>query len=133
MNYYGMPESVPGVNKVASIHKIASGWLVSYRPKQEIPSFTSPDPEKLREQRKAALKEEIEKQALIYKAAAKAIHGEDEEWKDDGNLDDAVSAIVPHDAPAFGGLGNYVMAVQDEARAFATLAEALDFLKTVLE
>ena len=136
MQYYGMPESVPGVCKNATIYKIANGYLVSYRPKQE--AYVPPDAEKILENRKAALKEEIEKQALIYKAAAKAIQGSDsdDEWKGgDGTLDETISKIVGDEPQGFGPnyASGFVPAISDEARAFPTLVEALDFLKTVLE
>lgn len=94
MQYFGMPEPVPGVNKHATFYKISSGWLVSYRPKP---------------------------------------HGEDEDWKGSEELDEAISKVVAHDEPVGLGLAsNYIPMSSEEARAFATLDEALKFLKGVL-
>ena len=144
-NYGG--SLIAGVEQRASLYRIESGWLVSYRPKP--PEVVKPpvDPEaeaKRLEARKASLKRELGTQAagmaLAGKMMAKGVEGAVDPWKSDDSLEDhldeAVDMIVKAegDAAPSTSLASYCsgFGFQDQARAFPTLREALDFLATVL-
>lgn len=148
MQFYGSP-AIAGVEQCASLYRISSGWLVSYRPKP--PEVVKPpaDPEaeaKRLEARKASLKRELSTQAagmaLAGKMMAKGVEGAVDPWKSDdsleAHLDEAVDMIVKTEgevAPS-PSLAAYCypagLGFQDQARAFSTLKEATDFLATVL-
>lgn len=121
---------IAGVEQRCSIYKIENGWLVSHAPKPI--KHEEPSPEEIEAARKAARnheKEEAKKVLLLGAAAAKFAQGE--EWNAP-DIDEAVSQIIPRDPPP-PTLAAYYPAYSPQARAFATLREALDYLATVLE
>jgi hypothetical protein len=147
-----------GVDQVASIYRIASGFLVSYRPKPPTVAPLVPEAlEKLRaetrEREREKLRAQFQKEALTAGIVGLAlgkntVRGVEEEtegsWKGgeeapdrnkeiDRRIEEVVDRLVEVQMPSLAipaGLGYY--GCQDQARAFATLEEALEFLKEVL-